>query len=179
MDCELECGNPLRAPLSNERGEAVGVGTAAVANFGDSIGASADRLSNSRRVSSSLHCPLSTNWNSSLSVRVGVGIIGVGVNSTGVLLEVGVLEGVANGTRIASLSGLGTYATGLEGSAGSLGILVMANSSVHSLPENSRQPLPLRQSQGSPRSQASTSSALCASPDAAPAAFQTPVPWAT
>ncbi len=117
-------------PLSNERGEAVGVGTAAVANFGDSIGASADRLSNSRRVSSSLHCPLSTNWNSSLSVGVGVGIIGVGVNSTGVLLEVGVLEGVANGTRIASLSGLGTYATGLEGSAGSLGILIMANSSV-------------------------------------------------
>ena len=115
-------------PLSNERGEAIGVGTAAVANFGDSIGASADRLSNSRRVSSSLHCPLSTNWNSSLSV--GVGIIGVGVNSTGVLLEVGVLEGVANGTRIASLSGLGTYATGLEGSAGSLGILIMANSSV-------------------------------------------------
>ena len=109
-------------PLSNERGEAVGVGTAALANFGDSIGVSADRLSNSRRVSPSLHCPLSTNWNNSSSVRVG--IIGVGVNSTGVLLEVGVLEGVANGTRIASLSGLGASATGSEGSAGSLGVLV-------------------------------------------------------
>lgn len=104
-------------PRPEEPGAAVGVGTAEIegTNVGDSTGSSADRLSNSRTVSSSLHWPLSTNWNISLSVRVGVGISGAGVNNTGVFAGVGVSDGVARGAGFASLSGLGTLSTGPGG----------------------------------------------------------------